>query len=55
MMTPAENSQHTATEVDDVNVKNNYVDCWKRGTKPQRRPLLPTPQVPPLVRESERS
>jgi hypothetical protein len=47
-MTPAETPQHTAAEADDVNVKSNYVVCWAR-TKPQPRPLLPTPQVPPLV------
>ncbi|WP_187345033.1 hypothetical protein [Cystobacter ferrugineus] len=55
MMTPAESPQHTSTEADDVNVKSNYVDCWKWGKKAQRRPLLPTPQVSPLVREGERS
>lgn len=47
-MTLTETPLHTSAEPDDVNVKNTYVNCWKR-TQPRPRPLLPTPQVPPLA------
>lgn len=47
-------TESLAAAAEDVHVKSNYVECWVRP-KSRKRSLLPTPQVPPVVKQDERA